>query len=312
MDLKLASKTAELNAMAADMGELAANEAECKALVQALGTNLALAQQKLRDTTQDALVLTKQLKGAQQLVTDNDRLKGLVRKKQTELEELRTATAKQRGEFNKIRKERADVETKRAELIKICTEQQDYIKELSQRLNYTDETTPVFPAEDGTNWYFHTFGWGLVSKMADRPLINVDWHIEMRDNAGNGALVMIDENLEPVLPLNERTASIPMAAIKAVKNTLLARCQESHPELHARRQWAKETGIQVLGLPRALESKLESHGLVTLLSLLRLTPAKLATYKGLGEKTANQACAAAQEQAKAWHKHYAQELRNAA
>lgn len=311
LDLKDASAQSELLRLTRENQELAANAAEAEADADKLRAGLNWEKAQHKKTVQDAIAVGRRLNGMQQVEADNTRLKTKLTEKQSTIEELRTALAEQRTRMNEIRVAKADSDKKRAALVETAASQQEYIAELTQRLNYTDETTPVFNAEDGAKWYFHTFGWGLVAQQADRELIQTNWHIELRDSNANGAMVMVDEFLEPVIPNNERTRTVPGDMMRAVRNTIRERCRESHPDLYARREWAANESVTALALPPALISKLEDNYLLTLLSVLRLTQDKLALYKGFGPKTAQQVIDAARVLTKAWMKQYDLDKRSA-
>lgn len=313
LQLKVTNMVTKVRDAELERAEAHAAQAEAESQLVMSREQLRLLQEDQRQAQRDNLLIAQQLKHHNAVKHEAERLKKHNREKQTELDSLRQTHKKMRGELAKVRTARADLEKRLAAAVAAGHSYEQHIANLTEKLMYNDGDTEqrVYHGEQGVEWYFYTFAWGLRCQMADRELIQVDWHMELRTNTGIGVLVMIDTNLDPVFPLTEETRAVPRDLVKAVKQRILERCQHSHPELYARRQWAEETSITELGMTTQLQRKLEQHRLVSVLALLSHTPQKLALFKGIGAKTAEHAHEQALAAARAWTKNYRAQARKA-
>lgn len=314
LELKAANLVQKVRDAELERAEAIADQKDVEARLATATESLKLVRESQRQADLDNLMIVKQLKHHKAVQAECDRIKKHSKEKQAELDDLRNANKKMRAELAKVRTERADKEKRLAAAVAAAKDYETHIADLTQKLMFNDGDTEqrVYQGEEGVDWYFYTFGWGLKCQMADRELIQVDWHMELRTNTGIGVLVMIDTNLDPVIPLTSETRAVPKELISAVKARIVERCKDSHPDLYARRQWAEQTSITELDLPAPLLRKLEENKLITVLSLLSHTPQKLALFKGIGDKTATQAHEAAQAAARAWTKQYRNQQRKAA
>lgn len=305
-DLQQQLESAEL-----DKGEAEAKAMEFESAIKISSARLTQQQQEQREQAKEYYKLAKTLKEARARMGDIEKLKKRDRELKAQLEELRKANATQRAEITKHRKEKAKIVSDLADAGDKNNYLQEQIKDLGERLTFNDGdvSDDVFEGENGVMFYLYTFGFGIKCQEADRELITPVWHMELRTNTGHCVLVMVDENLAPVIPTSVGMGIPPQGVVDLMKSQILKRCEKEFPELWERRQWSESTSIIELGLTNGAEGKLRAAGINTVFDILTHPERALVKLPGIGSATAKQARDMAHAAVATWEKERATQLR---
>ncbi|WMC11714.1 hypothetical protein PU634_04945 [Oceanimonas pelagia] len=317
LQLKAESKEAELRQARADRDGAVADKAEMAAALASSEARLALEQDATKQLSRERITLAKELKNAQSELEGMERLRKQNKAKQQELVELRKAADQLRATNIQIRNDRAETEKRLADLVKDNLRMKEELENARLRLMDNDGSVinKTYEGEDGVAWYVYQFNFGLrYHRCGDMDLVgDLEWHAEIRTTTGHCALVLVDEYLRPEHPdTSHYTGAVPGELLTDLQELILRRCQDSHPDHYQRHLWARDTGIETLGMTTQLTNKLISLGYCTVLDLLSATVAQLAKHPGLGDKTARHACEQARSAARIWMKERKDELRRQA
>lgn len=310
-ELALASIKSQLASAELAQAEAEALSAEQQAAIKLMEARLTQQDQAHKEANKKFGDVLRDLKKAEGQAGEIERLKMLGNKKQTELEELRAASITQRTELAKHRKEKARIASDLADAGAKNNFLQERVDDLSNRLTFNDGdvTNQTFEGDNGAGFYLYTFGFGIKCQEADRVLITPNWHMEIRSTTGHCVLVMVDENLSPVIPTSVDMGMPPKALIDLMKGVILDRCKDAFPDLHARRQWSEATSMADTGATPALLKKLAAAGIDTVFDVLTYPARKMVLLPGIGEVTASAAHNLANAAVSAWQKEYEAEQR---
>lgn len=254
-----------------------------------------------------------------QLKTENDQLKSMNPERQkTQIVSLKETIAskttlldQQKQEMRKIRGELATTKTNLAVAIQqnagLSLENEDLRTRL-QRIDGDVEPT-WYPAADnsGLQFYFYTFGWRLTLGSSDRDLQldllqDIDWHIEIRTNAGISVLVSVTQWCRARYPvLDQFKTAWPSALGIALNQRIIELLSDTHPHLVQRAEWAMSTQLGSLPLQDKWIDLLNTSGLYSLWTVVSHTPEELSNLvKGFGIATARQVHTACMNVVKDW------------
>ncbi|HDV7149729.1 coiled-coil domain-containing protein [Yersinia enterocolitica] len=237
------------------------------------------------------------------LATEVNRLKSLNPEKmkiqivrlKDDLESKRTLLNQQLTEIRRYKKEVAEKTSKLAVMVNVNDQLNNAVSDLTNRIQRMDgDVEPTYyRGNDGTEFYFYTFQWGLKLRSGDydMQLINdIDWHIEIRSTNGIGLIVSVNEWALPVYPMvDDFKQNWPDGLTPAVTQRIRDLLEPTHPHLVKRAEWAETVLTETLPLKEQHLELLALSGIHSLFDVVRRTPDMLAhAVKGFGIATARQ------------------------
>ncbi|AJJ54434.1 hypothetical protein BZ17_708 [Yersinia pseudotuberculosis IP 32953] len=249
------------------------------------------------------------------LATEVNRLKSLNPEKmkiqivrlKDELDNKRTLLNQQLTEIRRYKKEAAERTSKLAAMVNVNNQLANTVSDLTARIQRMDgDVEPTYyRGNDGTEFYFYTFQWGLKLRSGDydMQLINdIDWHIEIRSTTGIGLIVSVNEWALPVYPMvDDFKRNWPDGLTPAVTQRIRDLLEPTHPHLVKRAEWAESVLTETLPLKEQYLELLARSGLHSLFDVVRRTPDMLANaVKGFGIASARQVHAQCTRIVKEW------------
>ncbi|HDL7752863.1 TPA: hypothetical protein PXP45_000787 [Yersinia enterocolitica] len=237
------------------------------------------------------------------LATEVNRLKSLNPEKmkiqivrlKDDLESKRTLLNQQLTEIRRYKKEVAEKTSKLAVMVNVNDQLNNAVSDLTNRIQRMDgDVEPTYyRGNDGIEFYFYTFQWGLKLRSGDydMQLINdIDWHIEIRSTSGIGLIVSVNEWALPVYPMvDDFKQNWPDGLTPAVTQRIRDLLEPTHPHLVKRAEWAETVLTETLPLKEQHLELLALSGIHSLFDVVRRTPDMLAhAVKGFGIATARQ------------------------
>ncbi|WP_145526079.1 coiled-coil domain-containing protein [Yersinia rohdei] len=249
------------------------------------------------------------------LATEVNRLKSLNPEKmkiqivrlKDELDNKRTLLNQQLTDIRRHKKDVAEKTSKLAAMINVNNQLTNTVADLTVRIQRMDgDVEPTYyRGDDGIEFYFYTFQWGLKLRSGDydMQLINdIDWHIEIRSTSGIGLIVSVNEWALPVYPLIDNfKQNWPDGLTPAVTQRIRDLLEPTHPHLVKRAEWAETVLTESLPLKEQYLDLLALSGIHSLFDVVRRTPDMLANaVKGFGITTARQVHAQCSRIVKEW------------
>ncbi|HEN3615034.1 TPA: hypothetical protein U5E22_004038 [Yersinia enterocolitica] len=249
------------------------------------------------------------------LATEVNRLKSLNPEKmkiqivrlKDDLENKRTLLNQQLTEIRRYKKEVAEKTSKLAVMVNVNDQLNNAVSDLTNRIQRMDgDVEPTYyRGNDGTEFYFYTFQWGLKLRSGDydMQIINdIDWHIEIRTTSGIGLIVSVNEWALPVYPMvDDFKQNWPDGLTPAVTQRIRDLLEPTHPHLVKRAEWAESVSTETLPLKEQHLELLARAGIYSLFDVVRRTPDMLAhTIKGFGATSARQVHAQCTRIVKEW------------
>lgn len=249
------------------------------------------------------------------LATEVNRLKSLNPEKmkiqivrlKDELDNKRTLLNQQLTDIRRHKKDVAEKTSKLAAIVNVNNQLTNTVADLTVRIQRMDgDVEPTYyRGDDGIEFYFYTFQWGLKLRSGDydMQLINdIDWHIEIRSTSGIGLIVSVNEWALPVYPLIDNfKQNWPDGLTPAVTQRIRDLLEPTHPHLVKRAEWAETVLTESLPLKEQHLDLLALSGIHSLFDVVRRTPDMLANaVKGFGITTARQVHAQCTRIVKDW------------
>lgn len=249
------------------------------------------------------------------LATEVNRLKSLNPEKmkiqivrlKDDLESKRTLLNQQLTEIRRYKKEVAEKTSKLAVMVNVNDQLNNAVSDLTNRIQRMDgDVEPTYyRGNDGTEFYFYTFQWGLKLRSGDydMQLINdIDWHIEIRSTSGIGLIVSVNEWALPVYPMvDDFKQNWPDGLTPAVTQRIRDLLEPTHPHLVKRAEWAETVLTETLPLKDQHLELLARSEIHSLFDVVRRTPDMLANaVKGFGIASARQVHAQCTRIVKEW------------
>ncbi|HDL7734724.1 hypothetical protein [Yersinia enterocolitica] len=249
------------------------------------------------------------------LATEVNRLKSLNPEKmkiqivrlKDDLESKRTLLNQQLTEIRRYKKEVAEKTSKLAVMVNVNDQLNNAVSDLTNRIQRMDgDVEPTYyRGNNGTEFYFYTFQWGLKLRSGDydMQLINdIDWHIEIRSTNGIGLIVSVNEWALPVYPMvDDFKQNWPDGLTPAVTQRIRDLLEPTHPHLVKRAEWAETVLTETLPLKEQHLELLALSGIHSLFDVVRRTPDMLANVvKGFGAASARQVHAQCTRIVKEW------------
>ncbi|HEN3642524.1 TPA: hypothetical protein U5E29_002795 [Yersinia enterocolitica] len=249
------------------------------------------------------------------LATEVNRLKSLNPEKmkiqivrlKDDLENKRTLLNQQLTEIRRYKKEVAEKTSKLAVMVNVNDQLNNAVSDLTNRIQRMDgDVEPTYyRGNNGTEFYFYTFQWGLKLRSGDydMQLINdIDWHIEIRSTSGIGLIVSVNEWALPVYPMvDDFKQNWPDGLTPAVTQRIRDLLEPTHPHLVKRAEWAETVLTETLPLKEQHLELLARAGIHSLFDVVRRTPDMLANaVKGFGIASARQVHAQCTRIVKEW------------
>ncbi|HGH0373270.1 TPA: hypothetical protein ACJHE1_002318 [Yersinia enterocolitica] len=249
------------------------------------------------------------------LATEVNRLKSLNPEKmkiqivrlKDDLDNKRTLLNQQLTEIRRFKKEIAEKTSKLAVMVNVNDQLNNAVSDLTNRIQRMDgDVEPTsYRGNDGTEFYFYTFQWGLKLSSGDydMQLINdIDWHIEIRSTSGIGLIVSVNEWALPVYPMvDDFKQNWPDGLTPAVTQRIRDLLEPTHPHLVERAEWAESISTETLPLKEQHLDLLARAEIHSLFDVVRRTPDMLAhAVKGFGATSSRQVHAQCTRIVKEW------------
>lgn len=254
---------------------------------------------------------TLKAENARLLSMNPDRQRAQIASLKQTIADKTTLLDQQKQEMRKLRGDLAKTKTNLARAIRQNAELNSENEDLLRRVQRIDgDVEPVwYPAADdsGLQFYFYTFGWRLTVGSDDRDmqldlLQDIDWHIEIRSNAGISVLVSVTQWCRARYPILEQFKNAwPLALGAALNRRITNLLSDTHPRLIQRAEWAQATPVSSLPLQDKWLDLLNTAGIYSLWAIVSHTPEELSNLvKGFGITTARQVHAACMNVVKDW------------
>ncbi|MGL5948765.1 MAG: hypothetical protein ACRCYV_06900 [Aeromonas sp.] len=329
-DAALNSTQQQLTAARADQqrAQEALSQAQAQAAAQAeadcglLQAEIERLESELLDANRDSAALGVKTSAANLAMRELDQklkalmalnpesLKRRVKEKNDLLEAQRQVITKHKGQEARYRQELLEKERRMRDLLAAMELQ---AAELDRRNGIIAEQERAHAAkalwyqhlsntyrdQDGALWNAYVCDHGIQATAPD--IINdLDWKLHAMKSDGTGYTIMISQWLKPVYPAIVDV--LPDDLTDDLITFIHAALEVTHPYLSPRCDWAKGVSIyEIDGLPPRVLRSLEHAGLHSLFDIVsNQGGARLASLKGVGEKTLAQMLYACQLQVTRW------------